>query len=118
MKQLRWILANGLLFAAFYFGLVENIKGALNLAMGMAWICIFFSFFSYSQTMLDYLAESKYPSVPYWLDCTYDFSLVGFLFWHGCWITAVGWIVNMISCGYAYSKVKEIRGRKATNESD
>jgi len=106
MKKLKWILVNGLFLVLFYFGYFEEIAGAKRLALFMAWISIFASFFMLTDPVIKKMKETG-RSVPAKVSVGYDLLVTGLLVWYGAWITAPFYFLHMLIEQAAWSKAEE-----------
>ena len=116
MKQIKWVLMNGLLACALWFGLVEGVRGALNVGLVMVWWVVVCSLVTVRDDFRAKAAQSdKFPSIPPALDGAFDTCIAVLILWHGYIITGVAWAISAVLHGCLYDAVKELRA-KANND--
>lgn len=94
MKFIRWALLNGAVAAFAYFGFVQGVEGAANVAMVMLWVTIAISPIAISEKISSELREQRY-----WykvVDTAYDISMTVFLLWIGFMWTGVFYMIHML----------------------
>ena len=97
LRVLKYVATNTVFSASIYYGYVEGIEGAENLALLIAWFCIIVSFFCISDQVVE--AAAKSPSViPRWIDTPFDLAVVGAFAWFGGFWTAGFYILHMFLC--------------------
>lgn len=103
MKFIRWALINGAVAALAYFGFVQGVEGAANVAIVMLWLTIVISPLALSKEMMAGLRQ-----MPMWykaVDTAYDISMTVFLLWIGMMWTGVFYLIHMlILASVRYSK--------------
>jgi len=83
---LRWSLINGIFGVSLYYGLFENVNGALNIALFMAWISavlgsmILFIESMRKEVIKNFLKEDR-VLMPGYIDITFDFVVLLTLLW-------------------------------------
>ena len=108
-NRLTYFIANGLFFLALWFGLVYDIKGALNIGIFMVWFAFVVSLFTGSKKIKEALIKNKnYPSVPMWLDVLFDMTIVILLIWFARWYSGTAYIIHAM-VNYAVHKDVEKR---------
>lgn len=95
MKALKWIACNGVFAALLYFGFYEQVEGALNVSLGIAWTASILSLFFLNDEVVASIRKKGF-SVPYWVDFTFDLAVAGLLLWHGFFTTAIVYIIHMV----------------------
>lgn len=99
MKKLRYILINGLMFAAAYYGFAEGVTGVKNIFMVVAWFVIILSLILFLAMANDELKKKVAKdheglAFPVWLNATCDISLALFIAWHGAIFTCFFWLLH------------------------
>ena len=113
MRIIKYAVINGGFMACLYMGLIEDVGGALNVALFWAWLSFAVSPFSVSDEAIGWMAEdNKFPSVPGWIDASVDVMVVVAFVWHGWIFTGMAFAVHAIIKSYARDRVKDIRGAK------
>jgi hypothetical protein len=110
-RAVRWFIINGLFVTALYFGFIEQIGGAKNVALIYAWFCITISFLVQIDTIADSVAKEKHNiiSVPLWINDCLDHFVVAFFAWFGCWIIAIFYLIHIYLIKAFVEKVKELK---------
>lgn len=102
MKTLRWFVINGAVACLAYFGFIQGLDGAANVAMVILWLTIALSPF----VLMDKLAD-ELRSRPEWfkaVDTVYDITMTVFLLWIGMMWTGVFYLIHtMLVAGARYS---------------
>ena len=107
MKRVfEWLLINGVLAIALYFGFVEGVEGAYNVAMLVTWFTIITSPFYFADEMIQKMRK-KGRSVPKLISLAFDFSVLFFLAWHGAAATAGFYVIHMICFEGAWDKANK-----------
>lgn len=101
MKLLKYLAINGVFTASLYFGFIEEIGGALNLAYFMAWWAIIVSFCAYSDDAKELMQETGRP-VPEWFDVVFDLCVVAVLVWYGAIATGLFYAIHIINLEHGY----------------
>ena len=106
----KYVLVNGLIFVAVWFGMVKGVKGAENVALFFLW---FFSLCSLGYTnkeVIDKLAKRKeYPAVPQFIDVSYDLTILTILIWYSYWVTGIVYLIHIGLCMSLREAVKNRR---------
>ncbi len=113
MKILKYIIVNGLLISMLCLWFIYDISGAKNVALFMIWSAVVTSFFICTETMVKYLKKQGYPYVPRWIDVPFDFTIVGLLLWHGFFVTATFFFIQVILQTTAIDKIKNYKSKES-----
>lgn len=117
MKSAKWVLINGLLGICLYFGYVEEVEGAKNIALFIAWLAIvsnILMFFIDSDKMVLQMKEEG-RSVPSFISITYSLLVTGFLLWFGASVTGVFYFVKISIVEFWWGKIREIKEEQSEN---
>ena len=115
MRAMKWILVNGIFAVCLYHGLINEIDGALNVALVLAWVSIVFSLFLFIDSIADKVkAEMKEKGryslpVPYWAMFLFDISIVGAFAWFGYFVVASLYLVQLIAVLGFYNENQPVR---------
>ena len=107
MKQFKYFIINGIFAACIYFGLFENIEGAKNLTLFIAWLSIIMSMFMLTDAAQEALVKQGGPSVPRWFDITLDIAVIGIFVWLNWTWTAAGYTLHMFMLIAAWQEVEK-----------
>lgn len=113
MRTLKYLLVHGIFAVALYFGFIEGIAGAYNIAMFIAWFSIVVSWFA-PMEKLAFANKSKKRAVPQWLNALTDLSVVTILAWHGAMITAGFYLIHFFLIEIMWGNIAELN--KTTKE--
>ena len=94
-KALKWLFFNGGLAVLLWLGLVGEIEGARRLCLFIVWALFVISLFLCSKEVMK-SAVSQEPSVPAWLDYSFDFGVLSFLVWHGFIFSGIAYAIHFI----------------------
>jgi hypothetical protein len=103
MKKLKWILLNGVFMAAVYFGFYQDIEGAYNIAMGIAWLSIIVSFMLMGDEAQKRL-KTHGRSMPKSINLSSDTIILFSFAWHGAVFTAIGYFIHMAITEHAWNE--------------
>ena len=103
MKAFRWALINGLFAACLYYGFIENIDGAYNVAMFLAWATVITSLFVSSDGVVKKMKDGG-RSVTMGIDVLFDTVVILVFAWFGAWVTATGYFLHAILQQAAWDK--------------
>lgn len=99
MRLFKYIVINLIFVVSIYYGAVEGVAGAENLALFITWIMIIIS----PLFLVDEVIESKEireilqnPIVPRWFDVALDLSILGAFIYYGWIITGVGYLLHIL----------------------
>ena len=110
MKTIKWFLLNGLFAAMVWFGLVNGVVGARNIAIFAAWFCFVVSLLMLGSEAQKNVAKSNYKQpVPPWLDRIFDSYISAMFIWYGFWLTGLVYFVHMLFLCTFYENIKIIR---------
>lgn len=93
MKAIRWALINGCFALALWFGFVEGVAGAKNVAMFLAWLSAVLGMFCATDAAVEELRK-KPRSVPQGVNTALDVAVAIFLVWFGAWLTAIAYTIG------------------------
>ena len=94
IKFIRWAIINGSIAPLAYFGFIEGVQGAANVAMVMLWLAICITPFALTDNITKML-QSK----PQWkkhVATAYDIAMCFFLLWIGMMWTGVFYLIHSI----------------------
>lgn len=114
MRLIRYIITNAAFAVCLWFGIIEGISGAANVALFIAWIAIVTSLFACSKDVIEKLAQ-RGRTVPMWIDQSFDLMVVAFLVWHGWWATAIGYVIHMGSLAVAYDRASKLHNPNSSH---
>jgi len=95
-RIVSYLVLNGALAGSLYFGFVQGINGAENIAYALAWFAIIGGFFAGGNDNVRKAVRDAGRSVPAWLNHTIDIGVLGVLFWFGAWFTGIFWVIHML----------------------
>lgn len=97
MKLAKWVLINSALLAMMWFGLVEGVEGALNIALLMSWLTVIISLFCLSDSVIKKMLEDKTTrTVNKYISILFDLLVASAFAWHGYIWLAGFWLVSVI----------------------
>lgn len=102
-RLIKWFALNTIFALCLYFGLYENIDGARNVAIFIAWFCFSVSLFALHEDVINSI-KSKGRSVPVFVDVTFDLSVIFALVWSGWIITAIAYVIHAMIIFSAHEK--------------
>lgn len=108
MRAVLWVVVNAIFSGLLYYGIVEGVTGARNVALFVAWFTFVASFSALSQSAIRAMKDAR-PSVPVWLDRSFDVAVAGFLLWHGYWFTGTAYAVSLVLGAFGWAQVEELR---------
>jgi hypothetical protein len=88
---LTWAIAQ---LAALWFGFIEGMTGALNVAYFMAWLTAAISLFALSDRFADEVGK-KPPALPAWFAAIYHVVTTFAFVWNGAMVTAIAFAVGV-----------------------
>lgn len=106
MQKVNWVAINGGFAVSVYYGFFENVEGARNIAMLLAWAMIAMSFFLLSDTVINEL-KKKGRAMPASVNVAFDVTIALVFAWFGAWVTAVFWLVHLVIQEAAWKQVKK-----------
>jgi hypothetical protein len=108
MKSLRWALWNALFAVLVWLGLVEGVEGARNLTIFLVWVLFVLSLFALQKDVIKEMAD-KPPSVPRWIDFTYDAAVLALIVWQGSWVLGIAYAIHMLAIAGMWSEVAKLK---------
>ena len=118
MKQFKYFLMNGIFVACIYFGLFENIEGAKNLTLFIAWFTSIMSLFLLTNAAQENLVKVG-KAVPRWLDVTLDISIIATFVWFNWVWTGVAYTIHLLMVVAAWQEVeKTLKANKVSAEGE
>ena len=114
MRLIRFILINTGFAVCLYFGLVEDVNGAINVALFIAWFHVFVGIMCVSETVAVEIRKNK-RTVPFEFDITYDLLVTLAFLWHGYWV--VGVLYLLASLLVEGARTRELRVKTNLTES-
>lgn len=113
---IRWALINGVIGGCLVAGLVFGIGGALNVGIFATWYLFVISFACLAEKIPIMLAaKPEWPSVPRWVDHTFDLGILFLLVWHGRWYSGAAYAIRFVLALHLYEAVAKIRSSNARN---
>jgi hypothetical protein len=108
----QWFISRAILAACLWFGLVDGVQGARNVGIVMVWVFIVTVLVIASSRLVEQAAKNPEiaPAVPMWFNVSFDFTIAGFLVWHGFIATGVTYLLHV---GVYLSAVDRIKKRRA-----
>ncbi len=115
IKRARYIIINIVFAISIYYGFFENIEGALNVALFMAWgmgilgTIILLGFWSdYNRTAKILYTDGYTPSAPFWFDCLFDLCvLVVFVYFGYIWLS-IFYTLGIVAGGVVRDSQKDL----------
>ena len=112
-KVSKYLLINSIFTASLYYGYVESVEGAENIALAIAWFIIIVSWLALSDEFVQQLRKN--PSItPKWIDQPFDLAVASIFFWFGAEWTGAFYLLHIILFIGAQEKAKE----PANNEKE
>lgn len=104
---LRWTLQNSVFAALTYYGVVEHVEGAYNVALFIIWV-MFIIAFAITMKMDDVVKSAKnYSTIPLWLDQLYDVCILAVWIWYGHEFFATLYLLHMFPLAYFKKQVQK-----------
>ena len=100
-RTTTWVVFNGVFAASLWYGQVEQVSGAWNVAVFIIWFSFVGSLCSVPETVRRAM-QDKGPSVPVIVDALFDIAVVAFLVWFGHWWLATTYVVHSVLLQAAY----------------
>jgi hypothetical protein len=94
-RVLQWAIPNALFGVALYFGVVEGVQGAANIAQFFIWFTFAISFFCLSDDSVKRLRANGASTIPASLDLSFDLAALALLLWYGWIFSAIAWAVRI-----------------------
>ncbi len=94
-RLFRYLLLNSAFAACLWFGLVEQVQGAANIAFFCAWLVSISSLFLLHKDSVQMLKDNGVV-IPLFADQLFDYCVVVFLVWHSCFVTAAAYTVHAL----------------------
>lgn len=95
-RILSWLVTVTLFNVALYFGLVQGIQGAANIAQFYIWFAFLFSWFALSDLCVRDVQKKGLLGIPEWIFGLQNFTVLAALLWFGWIWCAVAWLVKSI----------------------
>jgi hypothetical protein len=114
-RRIKYVAINGAFAAALWFGIVEGVDGAANLAMAWAWFLAVVSLCVSDDAIAKTRNRFPTPAIPETINVAYDLAIIGFMFWHDWMVTGGSYALHMIMMAGARQK---IWGRRALRNTD
>lgn len=108
MRLIKYLSVNAVFAVLIYLGLVNEINGALNVALFMAWFTVFCGFMSLTDVMTEEL-QKKGRVVPFQLDITFDVIVAAAFSWHGYWVIAALYLLSSFLMEGARNRKLEVK---------
>lgn len=103
-RTTRYFIINAVFVAALYYGYVEGVDGAENLALFMGWITAILGIFVLLSAAADRkkFAEIVYknnylPPVPLWFDVIFDLGVAAVFAWNAHYVLAVLYMFSIVA---------------------
>lgn len=116
MHYLRWLLANGVFSACIYFGFIEGVDGAKNIALFLAWMTSIVSLFFYSDAVMKEIFKKQGALVNRTLDVIFDCCVLSVFLWYGYIVLSIFYFIQIISCGRMHDEKLKIKLMSETDE--
>ena len=114
MRLLKYLSVNSVFAGLIYLGLVNEINGALNVALFMAWFTVFVGFMSLTDVMAAEL-QKKGRVVPFQFYITFDVIVSAAFSWHGHWIVAALYLLSSFLMEGARNRELEVKPELTEN---
>lgn len=109
MNIIRYFIFNCAYLACLWYGAVEGVQGAYNVALFLSWVLICASAIVLSKDARSKCAEKTLNRmIPQWFDHLLDLTILGFMVWHGWIYTPIGWVFHMMMVALIYERRKEL----------
>jgi len=93
---LKWLAIATVVDLSLYFGLVEGIQGAANIAQFYIWFVSVLSLFALSDKCVRDFQQKGLPITSDWLVTPHNFAVLALLLWYGWIWSACAWTVKII----------------------
>lgn len=100
---LYWVIANTVFALCVYYGFFEEVAGAKNIALFIAWGLSVLSLMYASDTVVASL-KKRGKAIPAPIDVAYDLVIIGVFIWFGYIITAIAYTIHLGMLSYARDK--------------
>jgi len=110
MRLFKYLTINCVFSALLYFGYIEEIEGAENVALFIAWVASIATLFSGDSTAAD-IKSGKLPLVPRQVAVLFDFGVVCVFVWFEAWWTGAMWLMHIVVLEGYYSAAAEKLGK-------
>ena len=90
-RAARWTAVNGAMVAGLWFGLVDGMKGPLNVGLFLVWTNFVVALSIMFGKNGSELYAARRRAVPSWVAEPVRFAVLFLLVWHAAWITASAW---------------------------
>jgi len=101
-KPVRWLMFNCGILATLYVGVIVGHDGFKNILLFVLWALIVLSFFSLTEGTRKSIQQAG-RSVPGWLDCLVESSIIFTLVYNGWIITGTFYLIKAALISAAYS---------------
>lgn len=120
MKKFMPFIINALFVICFYFGFVENVEGARNLALFYIWttIAVVLVTAAYPDEEAKRIEKAKQPNVmPRSIHITIHFAVLIGLLWYGWWITAVFYVIAVAMIHKMWEDKDKLKAKLAAEQA-
>lgn len=103
MRLFRYILCNAIFAGCLWFGIIEGISGAANVAIVWIWVVFATSLFLlYDEAIASYRKNGKL--LPLWVDQVFDLCVILFLVWNGWIASGIAYLIHTAFIAVAHRK--------------
>jgi hypothetical protein len=95
-STLQWLAFATVFNLSLYFGLVEGIQGAANIAQFYIWFFSVLSLFALSDKCVRDVQQKANPLISLWLVNPQNLAVLALLLWYGWIWSACAWMVKII----------------------
>lgn len=113
-------IINALFVICFYFGFVENVEGARNVALFYIWtiIAVVLTMAAYPDDEAKRIKKAKEPNVmPRSIHITIQFAVLIGLLWYGWWITAVFYVIAVAMIHKMWEDKDKLKAKLAAEQA-
>ncbi|MCB8748351.1 hypothetical protein LHU53_15730 [Rhodoferax sp. U2-2l] len=93
-RVLQWAIPNALFGVALYFGVVEGVQGAANIAQFIIWFTFAISWVSLSDAFVRRVRAEGPSPIPASLGLSFDLAALALLLWYGWIFSAIALAVR------------------------
>ena len=106
-KIIKWFIWNLIFGICLYLGIYNRITGFKNIAIFMIWFSSIISFSFYSDQVFNNMKNKYTKSVPYFVDTTFNVSVIMFLLFYSYIFSAIAATFHLINQTYFLTKIQK-----------
>lgn len=116
MHYSRWLLMNGLFLMSIYFGFVEEVEGAKNIALFIAWATSIIGLSSYSDIVIKEIFKKQSRLVNRTLYVSFCSCVLFVFLWYGHIVLSIFYLLHIIALGRLHDENLKIKLMSEANE--